>query len=194
MQCVKLLLWKMKNLEEFNLDFFLYKCNNNYMKILRKIILGLLSILIIFIMYITISYCYQKIILKKEPYILGYTSFINTGSSMMPYINVGDLVIVKKENSYNFDDVISFKTNENFVNTHRVVEVHDDFYKTKGDSNKFNDGEQIHISNIYGRVILVVSGFGNIYSFLYQNYLYIFMGLAILSIIIFLIHERVKQK
>ena len=184
----------MKNLEKFNLDFFLHKCNNNYMKILRKIILGVLSVFIIFVLYITAFYCYQKIILKKVPYIFGYTSFINTGSSMMPYINVGDLIIVKKEKNYKSNDVISFKTNENFVNTHRVIAVYDDFYKTKGDSNRFNDGEQIHIRNIYGKVILVINGFGNFYVFLYQNYIYIFIILAVLSLIIFIIHERLKRK
>ena len=145
-------------------------------------------------MYITFSYCYQKIILKKVPCIFGYTSFINTGSSMMPYINVGDLVIVKKKDNYVPNDVISFKTNENYVNTHRVIDSYDDFYKTKGDSNRFNDGEQIHISNIYGKVILVINGFGTFYSFLYKNYIYIFALLAILSILIFLIHERLKRK
>lgn len=112
----------------------------------------------------------------------------------MPYINVGDLVLVKKEGIYAPDDVISFKTNENFVNTHRVIERNDDFYKTKGDSNRFNDGEQIHISNIYGKVILVINGFGIFYTFLYKNYLYIFIILAILSTIIFFVHERLKKK
>ncbi len=112
----------------------------------------------------------------------------------MPYINVGDLVIVKKKDNYVPNDVISFKTNENYVNTHRVIDSYDDFYKTKGDSNRFNDGEQIHISNIYGKVILVINGFGTFYSFLYKNYIYIFALLAILSILIFLIHERLKRK
>ena len=70
------------------------------MKVFRKIILILLTIVVMFFLYITISFAYQKIVLKKVPYVFGYTSFINTGSSMLPYINVGDLVIVKKENSY----------------------------------------------------------------------------------------------
>ena len=67
------------------------------MKVFRKIILILLTIVVMFFLYITISFAYQKIVLKKVPYVFGYTSFINTGSSMLPYINVGDLVIVKKE-------------------------------------------------------------------------------------------------
>ena len=76
------------------------------MKVFRKIILILLTIVVIFFLYITISFAYQKIVLKKVPYVFGYTSFINTGSSMLPYINVGDLVIVKKEDSYKVNDVI----------------------------------------------------------------------------------------
>ena len=143
------------------------------MKVFRKIILILLTIIVMFFLYITISFAYQKIVLKKVPYVFGYTSFINTGSSMLPYINVGDLVIVKKENSYKVNDVISFKTNENFV---------------KGDSNKFNDGEEIDKSKVFGKVVLVISNFGGIYAFLLNNYLYIFIGIIMLSLLVFLIH------
>ena len=147
------------------------------MKVFRKIILILLTMVVMFFLYITISFAYQKIVLKKVPYVFGYTSFINTGSSMLPYINVGDLVIVKKEDSYKVNDVISFKTNENFVNTHRVIS-----------SNKFNDGEEIDKSRVFGKVVLVISNFGVIYAFLLNNYLYIFIGIIMLSLLVFLIH------
>lgn len=158
------------------------------MKVFRKIILILLTIVVMFLLYITISFAYQKIVLKKVPYVFGYTSFINTGSSMLPYINVGDLVIVKKEDSYKVNDVISFKTNENFVNTHRVISIKSGYYKTKGDSNKFNDGEEIDKSRVFGKVVLVISNFGVIYAFLLNNYLYIFIGIIVLSLLVFLIH------
>ena len=79
------------------------------MKVFRKIILILLTIVVMFFLYITISFAYQKIVLKKVPYVFGYTSFINTGSSMLPYINVGDLVIVKKENSYKVNPLKQMK-------------------------------------------------------------------------------------
>ena len=107
---------------------------------------------------------------------------------MLPYINVGDLVIVKKEDSYKVNDVISFKTNENFVNTHRVISIKSGYYKTKGDSNKFNDGEEIDKSKVFGKVVLVISNFGVIYAFLLNNYLYIFIGIIMLSLLVFLIH------
>ncbi len=163
------------------------------MKVVRKFILFLLTIFVIFLLCVTISFAYQKIVLKKVPYIFNYTSFVNTGTSMLPYINVGDLVIVKKEDNYKVGDVISFITNENFVNTHRVISIKSNFYKTKGDNNKFNDGEEIAKSKIYGKVVLVVSNFGNFYSFLIKNYLYIFIGLILLSVIIFLIHMWRKK-
>lgn len=158
------------------------------MKVFRKILLILLTLIVIFLLFITISFTYQKIVLKKVPYVFGYTSFINTGSSMLPYINVGDLVIVKKEDSYKVNDVISFKTNENFVNTHRIISIKSGFYKTKGDSNKFNDGEEIDKSKVFGKVVLVISNFGAIYAFLLNNYLYIFIGIIVLSLLVFLIH------
>lgn len=158
------------------------------MKVIKKIIISLLSIIVIFLFLITCFFAYQKIVLKKVPYVFGYTSFINTGSSMLPYINVGDLVIVKKENSYKVNDVISFKTNENFVNTHRVISIKSGYYKTKGDSNKFNDGEEIDKSKVFGKVVLVISNFGVIYAFLLNNYLYIFIGIIMLSLLVFLIH------
>ena len=56
------------------------------------------------------------------------------------------------------------------------------------DSNKFNDGEEIDKSKIYGKVVLVISNFGAIYAFLLNNYLYIFIGIIMLSLLVFLIH------
>ena len=163
------------------------------MKVLKKILIILLSIIVIPLFLITCFFAYQKIILKKVPYIFSYTSFINTGTSMLPYIEPGDLVIVKKNNSYQSDDIISFMTDEGFVNTHRVISKNNVFYKTKGDNNKFSDSLEINDKVIYGKVVYVVHGFGYIYNFLLNNYLYIFIGLIVLSIIVIIFHGRKRK-
>ena len=163
------------------------------MKVIKKIIISLLSIIVIFLFLITCFFAYQKLVLKKVPYIFSYTSFINTGTSMLPYIETGDLVIVKKEKSYQKDDIISFITDEGFVNTHRVISINNDYYKTKGDNNKFSDYLEINNEVIYGKVVYVIHGFGYVYNFLLNNYLYIFIGLIVLSIIVIIFHGRKRK-
>ena len=48
--------------------------------------------------------------------------------------------------------------------------------------------EEIDKSKVFGKVVLVISNFGVIYAFLLNNYLYIFIGIIMLSLLVFLIH------
>ncbi len=114
----------------------------------RKIELVLFIILI----FVLISVAYLKFFKKVNNInILGYSFFIVKTGSMEPSINMGELIIVKEKSNYNRGDIITYYDGNIFV-THRIVEISDNSYFTKGDANNERD---IGISedNIIGNVI-----------------------------------------
>ena len=153
------------------------------MKILKKLLLILLTIFITIIFVITVLIVYQKNVLKKVPYILGYTSFINVGTSMLPSINPGDLILLKKSDNYKVNDIITFQ-DENNVNTHRIIKViSDNKYQTKGDNNSFIDGKIVLKKDVYGRAILIIPNFVNFSNFILNNYIYIIAFIILIFIV-----------
>lgn len=153
------------------------------MKILKKLLLILLIIFITIIFVITVLIVYQKNALKKVPYILGYTSFINVGTSMLPSINPGDLILLKKSDNYKVNDIITFQ-DENNVNTHRIIKViSDNKYQTKGDNNSFIDGKIVLKKDVYGRAIFIIPNFVNFSNFILNNYIYIIAFIILIFIV-----------
>lgn len=96
----------------------------------------------------------------NTPYFLGYTGFVNTGTSMLPIIQKGDLVILKRQDAYEVGDVISFN-DKGLTVTHRIIGTEDGLYKTQGDNNKFIDGNLVSKLNVYGKMIKIIPGVGD---------------------------------
>lgn len=129
------------------------------MKIFIRIILSILSIIIA--MFLVMAICMYNA--KKNgdtPYFMNMTAFVNTGTSMLPVIHEGDLVVVKRQDTYENNDIISYTTSEGLTVTHRIIENSGGVYKTKGDNNTFIDGENISIHNVYGKMIFCIPGIG----------------------------------
>lgn len=161
------------------------------MNLFRKIIISILSIIVTLLLIITLVFIYKKKN-NEVAYILGYSAYINTGTSMLPDIEVGDLIIIKKENEYYKNDVITFIKDE-IVTTHKIVEVDNGYYKTKGSNNTFIDGEDISHNNVYGKVIFVLHGFGKVFNFIYEYKYVIVISLVGISFIVLGIHEARKH-
>ena len=70
---------------------------------------------------------------------------------MEPNINAGELIIVKKQNEYKKDEIITYKEDDVFI-THRIIENEGNTYITKGDSNNDKDLE-IKKENVIGKVV-----------------------------------------
>lgn len=153
------------------------------MKIIKKILLILLTIIISTIFVFTVLIVYQKNVLKKVPYIFDYTSFINVGMSMIPSINPGDLILLKKTDNYKVNDIITFQ-DENNVNTHRIIKViSDNEYQTKGDNNSFVDGKIVLKKDIYGVVLMTIPKFANFSNFILNNYIFILAFIILIFIV-----------
>lgn len=149
-------------------------------KIAEKI---LIAILIIAVIASAVG-MFQRVVLKEElPSVFGYKRAMVLSGSMEPTISVGDLVIYKEQSEYQIDDVVIFTQSGVFV-THRIVGITTEGYITQGDANNVADGEIIPFENVEGKMIYVLSGFGNVSSFFQTP-----KGLVCLLLIGFLIIE-----
>ena len=94
--------------------------------------------------------------------------------SMEPAIPTGSLVLVKAEERYQTDDVITFTTRgvSDVPTTHRVVrdalQAGDLVYYTKGDANNDIDPEPVRPENIIGKVVFSVPYLGYLLDFARQ--------------------------
>ena len=123
------------------------------MKQFKKI--DFISVLLIIILII-VCYLYAQLKIFKKPYIncLGFTVFQVVTGSMTETIQINDIIIVKLTNDVHENDIITYKSDDNFV-THRVIKEDENQIITKGDANNTED-EPITKDDVVGKVIFIV--------------------------------------
>ena len=152
------------------------------MKIFARFILVILSFIVIFFLIITGLFAINKYF-NKVTYIGDFTSFVSVGYSMYPTIKPDSFLLLKKENDYLYDDIITFMNDEGNIVTHRIIRLNDNNYVTKGDNNNFSDGYIVHKENIYGKVIWIIPGLSTFLKFKYFILAFILITPVILFII-----------
>ncbi|MCX6725692.1 MAG: signal peptidase I [Candidatus Shapirobacteria bacterium] len=87
--------------------------------------------------------------------------------SMEPAIRTGSLVIVRKINNYQKGEVITYwsKKDSKTTVTHRIVEIKDGQFITKGDANDVIDAISVDKELILGKINLVIPLLGYPISF-----------------------------
>lgn len=96
----------------------------------------------------------------EQPTLFGYSTAVVVSGSMSGTIDVDDMVIIHRQNSYSDGDVITYiNSNSNLV-THRIYEVTKDGYITKGDANNTPDKEIVTKDNVVGIVVMVIPKIG----------------------------------
>lgn len=123
--------------------------------IILDILIGIFGLILIVTIYNDIQ---VKAFNKDYADFFGYTTFEVQTGSMVPSINVNDLVIVKLDKSPKIKDIITYKKGKSFI-THRVVEAYKETYVTRGDANNTND-EAIKKDQIVGKVVKIIPNFG----------------------------------
>lgn len=98
--------------------------------------------------------------------LLGNRALIVRSGSMEPTIAVGDIVIVHP-GEYHIGEAIAYTMpgRENVVVTHRIVEVKDGAYITKGDANAEADSWLVSEADILGKELFVVPWVGHVLAF-----------------------------
>lgn len=128
------------------------------MKVLWKIIKGILSVVLILILLIVL---FQKITDSKIAIGNIYIFQVAT-SSMVPQYQVGDVIVVKKQDPKNIfvgDDITYLGQDPSVKDlriTHRVIKKREEnnkiYFTTKGIANEIEDPE-IKEDNVYGKVV-----------------------------------------
>lgn len=91
------------------------------------------------------------------PYIFGYHPLVVLTGSMEPTYKIGSIIYYHQvpESDLKIGDPITFKLSDGTIVTHRINEIIDNEYQTKGDANDTPDVLKINYNNILGRVSLV---------------------------------------
>lgn len=90
------------------------------------------------------------------PSIFGYRFMSVLTGSMRPRLKPGDMAVIKSipPEKINSGDIITFKTNESILVTHRVTDVTGGkdglMFQTKGDANNVNDEKQVSEDKVVG--------------------------------------------
>lgn len=117
----------------------------------RYIILGLLAVVIgvnVFTLNAT------RLAGDAVPMPFGYGGSVVLSGSMEPALSVGDLLIVRAQDSYEVGDIVVYQSGTTPV-VHRIVSISEDTVVTRGDANNAND-EPFPITAIKGEVISVI--------------------------------------
>ena len=139
------------------------------MKVVFKVIKYILLAFLVFLAGLFISVFIQaKMKPNKIPSMLGYKPFIVLSGSMESELYKGDLAIVKNvdANTLKENDIIAFRDKEDYVVTHRIIEIKNNNGKkefvTKGDNNNTEDSGTVSLAEVEGKYIGKISGCGNV--------------------------------
>lgn len=90
----------------------------------------------------------------------NYHVFLVQSGSMSPALKTGDVVIIKPVSLYKVNDIITFNSQQNFTVTHRIAQVNNDSFITKGDANPVADQNTVYTSDILGKVFFTIPKIG----------------------------------
>lgn len=139
--------------------------------------IGLLVTLFVFV----IGLSYDKFINKSEnPRFLGVSSAIVLSDSMEDKISAGDLIITFNKNNYKIDDIIMYRYDNETI-THRVYEIVENGYITKGDANELPDDYVVLKNDVIGKVNIIIPKYGYFVHWVkFKGGLFILIGSATL--------------
>lgn len=131
-------------------------------KAMNKILKSLEYILIVSIIIVSIiaifNFIQLKVLKKEYTNFFGHSVFKVISDSMAPSIRKGDIIIVKIGTAIKKQDVITYKQKNDFI-THRVLEIKDTTFITRGDSNNIGD-VPIPKQDVVGKVVKIFPKLG----------------------------------
>lgn len=136
------------------------------MKCLGTVVRTITGILLCLILAANLYLLYGKLVLKEElPSVLGYAQLTVLSGSMEPEFAPGDVLLIKKQDSYQVGDVVTFSQGGTLI-THRITGIQESGFQTKGDANNVEDDWILLPEQIHGKLQLVILGVGNFLLFL----------------------------
>ena len=164
---------------------------------MKKIIKKLFeNIIILFLFFILLEVIYSKFILKEYPVKLFGFAFLIVGTgSMEPEIQIGEFILIKETSKYKSGDIITFKDKDEYLITHRIIDIKEKEVLTKGDNNDLED-EWIASEKIEGKVVFKSEILGNFFIYYLKPILFFYILFIVLKEILKIIYleENVKNK
>lgn len=117
--------------------------------------------------------------------LFGYRAIILIGNSMSPTMYVDDVVVIKKveEKDLKVGDVVTYGSTGGVFTTHRIYEIVDGGFITKGDANTTPDSAVLKYPTIQGKVFFFIPKIGKILNLFRNIYYLIGIIVSILTIV-----------
>ena len=130
-------------------------------KFVGRILSISLTLALAFVLACNVYIIAARSITGQQPTAFGFSSAVVISGSMSGAIEVNDMVITQARDSYVPGDIISFDTGSSIV-THRILEVTEEGFVTKGDANNTEDMNKVTPAQVVGKVVLVIPGVGTV--------------------------------
>ncbi len=88
------------------------------------------------------------------PMPLGTGMAVVLSGSMEPELNINDVILVRKSESYGINDIVVYDSGRELI-VHRIIEQNGDTITTKGDANNVSD-EPVRIEAVKGKVVFSI--------------------------------------
>lgn len=142
-------------------------------KIIRIILSIIISLLLSIVIYCNTSF--DGLIAK----IFGIGLLEIQSGSMEKELSIGDIIMIKECENYEINDIITFKVDNSYLVTHRIIERKENSFVTKGDNNNTVDEQEITKDKIEGKVIYN----SKLLKWLYNHWIIVVLVIFLLLII-----------
>lgn len=129
----------------------MFKIIKKITQLLINVLICIITIVILFLLYRIFS---MKVLNKEYFDFFGFSAFQIATGSMEPALKVKDVIIVKKADEFNVNDIITYKDGKDMI-THRIISIDDGVITTKGDANNSLD-TKIDIDSIIGKCVFTI--------------------------------------
>lgn len=83
----------------------------------------------------------------------GFSILMVESGSMMPNLKIEEAILIKEQKEYDIGDCITYRIENKYLTTHRIVNKTEEGYQTKGDNNNTEDEKIVKKEQIQGKVI-----------------------------------------
>ena len=167
------------------------KLNKIYVEKTLNFLLNILIFIFSIILLISIyTWVQTKILRNKYADFFGYSFFEIKSASMAETIDIGDCIIVKLTKRVKLKDIITYELDGEYV-THRITEVRNGSYITRGDANNTEDDKPVSRDQVVGKVVKIIPKFGIIRKTIFNKVVLIAL---IITYIYLICYQKIKKK
>ena len=131
--------------------------------------------------------------INRQPISLaGYQLYVIRSGSMEPELKKYDLALVKAVDpaSLSVGDIITFRRSDGVIVTHRIAEIGEETFVTRGDANPGNDADPVAFSDVYGKNIGRVRYLGAVFDFFQSGF---GIALFVMLILVFAFKDKIGR-